>query len=67
MCLALCRNYLSISLRETHPGYGAEAGDSARIVREAGAGVVCDFTKSKIKNELARMFSQWKEGRLHIE
>ena len=46
---------------------GAEEGDSARIVRETGAGVVCGFNdKMKIKEEVSKMFSQWKEGKLFV-
>jgi glycosyltransferase involved in cell wall biosynthesis len=37
---------------------GKEDGDSARIVREAGAGVICGFEeKEKIKAEVMKMFS----------
>lgn len=47
---------------------GAVEGDSAGIVKEANAGVVCDFTdQSKIKTEIFRMFSLWKEGKLQVE
>jgi len=47
---------------------GAEDGDSARIVREAGAGVVCGFTdKARIKMEISKMFSRWKQGNLKVD
>ncbi|MFI5135639.1 MAG: glycosyltransferase family 4 protein [Chitinophagales bacterium] len=38
---------------------GKEAGDSARIVRESSAGVICGFDeKEKIKMEVMKMFSE---------
>ena len=47
---------------------GDEDGDSARIVRQANAGVVCGFgDKSKIKNELSKMFSLWKQRNLKVD
>lgn len=47
---------------------GDEDGDSARIVRGANAGVVCSFSdKSKIKNELAKMFSLWRLNNLNVD
>lgn len=47
---------------------GVEDGDSARIVREANAGVMCSFNdKSKIKNEISKMFSLWKQGNLKVD
>ena len=37
---------------------GKEDGDSARIVRESGAGVICGFEeKEKMKSEVMKMFS----------
>jgi glycosyltransferase involved in cell wall biosynthesis len=47
---------------------GAEEGDSARIVREANAGVVCGITdKVKINTEIAKMFMLWKNGDLKAD
>ena len=38
---------------------GKEEGDSARIVREANAGVICGFEeKEKMKNEVRKLFSE---------
>lgn len=46
---------------------GNENGDSARIIREANAGVVCDFrNKEKIKQELKKMYEEYKNGNLKI-
>lgn len=46
---------------------GNENGDSARIIREANAGVVCDFrNKEKIKEELKKMYEEYKNGNLKI-
>jgi len=47
---------------------GPEEGDSARIVKEAGAGVVCGFTdKEKMKREIFKMYRKYKKGTLNIE
>ncbi len=47
---------------------GAVGGDSARIVLDANAGVVCGIgDKSKIKTELAKMFLLWKQGALNVD
>jgi len=46
---------------------GNENGDSARIIREANAGVVCDFrNKEKMKLELKKMYENYKSGNLNI-
>ena len=46
---------------------GNPLGDSARIVRETGAGVICDFTdKAKMKTELIHLYKQWRGGALQV-
>ncbi len=47
---------------------GNPAGDSARIVNEAGAGVVCDFgEKEKMKTELKNYFQKFLNGTLTVD
>lgn len=47
---------------------GNPKGDTARIVNEAGAGAVCDFTeKEKMKTELKNYFEKFRSGTLTIE
>lgn len=44
---------------------GPTEGDSARIIREAKAGIVCNFDdKPAIKNALLELYKQYKEGSL---
>jgi len=46
---------------------GNENGDSAKIIREAHAGIVCDFrNKEKMKQELKKMYEEYKNGNLEI-
>lgn len=46
---------------------GNENGDSARIIREANAGIVCDFrNKEKIRLELKKMYDSYKNRTLKL-
>jgi len=46
---------------------GKENGDAARILRETGAGTVCDFNdKEKMKEEIFKMHDLYKEKKLNI-
>ncbi|MFI5164150.1 MAG: glycosyltransferase family 4 protein [Bacteroidia bacterium] len=47
---------------------GSEEGDSAKIIQEAKAGVICDFkNKEKMKKEIMKMYSLYKEEKLQVE
>jgi len=46
---------------------GNTEGDSARIIKETSAGVVCDFKdKAKMKTELNKFFDLYKSGKLNV-
>jgi len=45
---------------------GKENGDAARIIRETGAGTVCDFEdKVKVKTEIGRMYELFRQKSLN--
>lgn len=47
---------------------GNENGDSAKIIRDASAGTTCDFKdKEKMKKEILKMYSQYKNGNLNFD
>ncbi len=47
---------------------GKEGGDAARIIKETGAGIVCDFQdKEKMKNEIKRLYESFKQNKLTVE
>ncbi|TAL62891.1 MAG: glycosyl transferase family 1 [Bacteroidetes bacterium] len=46
---------------------GKENGDAARIIKETGAGTICDFEdKTKIKTEISRFYELFKQKKLSI-
>lgn len=46
-------------------GIGPENGDSARIIKEAGAGIVCNFDDfEKMKREIFKLYQRFKKGKL---
>ncbi|HEY4800774.1 MAG TPA: glycosyltransferase family 4 protein [Bacteroidia bacterium] len=47
---------------------GNEEGDSARIIRDTKAGVICDFSnKEKMRAEILKMYGRYKEGKLFLD
>lgn len=49
-------------------GIGATAGDSARILKEAGAGKVIDFDDFQTtRSTILHLFEAWKNGRLQVQ
>lgn len=47
---------------------GPEAGDSARILTETGAGIVCNFEDfEKMKREIFKLYRAYKKGTLSVE
>jgi glycosyltransferase involved in cell wall biosynthesis len=46
---------------------GKEDGDAARIIKETGAGTICDFTdKEKMKTEISRMYELFRQKNLNV-